>query len=204
MPRGFSRQEQEAIRERLLVEGRRLIERYGLSRTTVDDLARAAGIAKGSFYKFFRSKELLCMELMEQEELRIKAAILAAARDRPDARSAYRAVMQSIPQLMRDHSLVTSMRDSGDVALLARAVGADRLAEHFRADIETTRTFLEVLREKGADCRVDVEVFAGLMRGVVMMMMHEEEIGQQVAQPAFELLVSYIEDGLIGKEGEGE
>jgi len=199
LPRGFSEHEREAIRAKLIEEGRRLFDRYGLSRTTVDELSAAAGIAKGSFYKFFGSKELLCMAVLEEEETRIKAAVLAAAGSRPDVHSAFRAAMESMLSFMRGDSLIIRLRDSGDYALLARTVGTDRLAEHFRADIETAAAFLELLREKGAECRVDPEVFAGLLRALVMMMLHEEEIGRQVAGRTFDLLMTYVANGVVGK-----
>ncbi|WP_455382150.1 TetR/AcrR family transcriptional regulator [Salinispira pacifica] len=198
MPRSFSDQEITAIRERLLSEGRRLFERYGLGRTTVDDLARAAGIAKGSFYKFFGSKELLCMELLEIEEERIKSAVLETARSERDARAAFLSVMESMLEFMRTDSLMVRLRELGDYDLLARTVESNRLDEHFRQDLATAEALLDVLRKKGGVCDVDAKVFAGLLRGVAMLLLHEEEIGREVARPALRLLMSYVADGLIG------
>lgn len=64
MPRAFTDVERERIRERLLAAGRELFSRYGLRKTTVEELARAAGIAKGTFYLFFPSKEALYAEVL--------------------------------------------------------------------------------------------------------------------------------------------
>ena len=52
------------IRERLLAAGREFFSRYGLRKTTVEELARKAGIAKGTFYLFFPSKEALYREVL--------------------------------------------------------------------------------------------------------------------------------------------
>ncbi|MBC7221122.1 TetR/AcrR family transcriptional regulator [Candidatus Bipolaricaulota bacterium] len=67
MPRALTQAEREAIRARLLRAGRELFARYGLRKTTVEELAHAAGIAKGTFYLFFASKEALYAELLLQE-----------------------------------------------------------------------------------------------------------------------------------------
>ena len=67
MPKAFSDEEKQRIRERLLKVGRECFTRYGLKKTTVEDLTRPVGIAKSSFYLFFESKEALYVELMMAE-----------------------------------------------------------------------------------------------------------------------------------------
>jgi AcrR family transcriptional regulator len=67
MPRAFTEVEKEKIRERLFAAGRTCFTRYGLKKTTIDDLVRPAGIAKSSYYLFFESKESLYVELMMAE-----------------------------------------------------------------------------------------------------------------------------------------
>lgn len=62
MPR-FSESEKKIIKERLLDEGERLFSTHGIKKVTVEELARAAGIAKGSFYSFYPGKEHLFMEI---------------------------------------------------------------------------------------------------------------------------------------------
>lgn len=37
----------------------------GMRQTTVDQLVEAAGISKGAFYKFYSSKEMLFLDLLE-------------------------------------------------------------------------------------------------------------------------------------------
>ncbi|MGC9530169.1 MAG: TetR/AcrR family transcriptional regulator [Candidatus Bipolaricaulaceae bacterium] len=64
MPRPFTDAERQAIAERLLAAGRRLFSRYGLRKTTVEEIARAAGIAKGTFYLFYPAKESLYADIL--------------------------------------------------------------------------------------------------------------------------------------------
>lgn len=62
MPR-FSETEKQNIKSRLLEEGERLFAVYGLKKVTIDELVHATGIAKGSFYVFYPSKEQLFFEI---------------------------------------------------------------------------------------------------------------------------------------------
>ena len=67
MPRAFTAVEKEKIRERLFAAGRSCFTRYGLKKTTIEDLVKPARIAKSSYYLFFESKEALYVELMMAE-----------------------------------------------------------------------------------------------------------------------------------------
>jgi TetR/AcrR family transcriptional repressor of nem operon len=53
-------------RQRLIHEARLLFWVGSYSSVSVDDICRAAGVRKGSFYHFFESKESLVLELFEQ------------------------------------------------------------------------------------------------------------------------------------------
>ena len=57
MPASFTKEQQEKIRKQLFHEGIRLFRKHGVQRTTVSKLTAACGIAKGSFYSFYDSKE---------------------------------------------------------------------------------------------------------------------------------------------------
>lgn len=65
MPTAFTAEQQESIREELFLKGIQLIRRLGVKRTTVEKLTRECGIAKGSFYLFYPSKEEYLMALAE-------------------------------------------------------------------------------------------------------------------------------------------
>lgn len=62
MPR-FNEKEREEITQKLMFEGEKLFSKFGLKKVTVDDLAEAANISKGSFYAFYQNKEHLYIEI---------------------------------------------------------------------------------------------------------------------------------------------
>ena len=67
MPRAFSEKEKERIQTQLVEAGKSCFTRYGLKKTTIDDLVQPSGIAKSSFYLFFDSKEALYVECLLDE-----------------------------------------------------------------------------------------------------------------------------------------
>ncbi|ALS22055.1 MULTISPECIES: TetR/AcrR family transcriptional regulator [Paenibacillus] len=53
-------------RQEIIDAASRLFSEKGLAATTVDEIAKEAGVAKGSFYKMFESKDVLLSEVLTQ------------------------------------------------------------------------------------------------------------------------------------------
>jgi AcrR family transcriptional regulator len=65
-PKSLSLQERNKQKERLFAKGRELLTKYGVHKTSVEDITKAAGMAKGSFYQYFDSKESFFFEIVVQ------------------------------------------------------------------------------------------------------------------------------------------
>ena len=63
MPNAFTEEESKRIRQELILAGIRLSKELGVQRMSVEKLTAAVGIAKGSFYLFFGSKEDFILEV---------------------------------------------------------------------------------------------------------------------------------------------
>lgn len=72
MPASFTTKQQEEIREQLFHEGIRLFRTLGVQRTTISKLTSACGIAKGSFYSFYESKEKFILALSKWAECKTR------------------------------------------------------------------------------------------------------------------------------------
>lgn len=71
MARHFSENEKQLIKKRLLIEGKELFEKYGVGKTSVDKIVEKIGIAKGSFYNFYTSKESMVYDLIMDIEIKM-------------------------------------------------------------------------------------------------------------------------------------
>ncbi|GGO66546.1 TetR/AcrR family transcriptional regulator [Nonomuraea cavernae] len=56
---------------RILDAAAELIERWGYDKTTIDDVARQAGVAKGTIYLHWRTRDALFAALLRRERLRM-------------------------------------------------------------------------------------------------------------------------------------
>ncbi len=69
----------EQRRAELLAAGRELFLANGIATTSLDDITRRAGVSKGLFYLYFRSKEDLVLALQEQFSCQFAERMRAAA-----------------------------------------------------------------------------------------------------------------------------
>ena len=70
-----------APEDRILDATLACVARYGVAKTTLDDVAREAGCARATVYRYFAGKRQLLLAAVEREGTRIVAAVDAAAAD---------------------------------------------------------------------------------------------------------------------------
>jgi AcrR family transcriptional regulator len=63
----------EQSREAVMTAAERCIQRHGVRKTTMDDIAREAGMSRPSIYRFFADREELLIALIEQQSRALTA-----------------------------------------------------------------------------------------------------------------------------------
>lgn len=137
MPKAFETQERAAIVEALMQKGLRRFAQAGIRAARIDDLCRDVGIAKGSFYAFFPSKEELFMAIVEErEEQHRKDMIdfLCDAPAEPDA-AAGQFFDRTMTKIETD-PVLNIVLANGEIPHLRRKLGDERFAAGQRADLE--------------------------------------------------------------------
>ena len=70
------------VRDQIVVAATEHFSRYGYTKTTVSDLAKAIGFSKAYIYKFFESKqaigEMICANCLREIEAEVSAAVAGA------------------------------------------------------------------------------------------------------------------------------
>lgn len=65
-PKSLTDQEKELQKNRLLEKGKDVLFSYGVKKTSIEDITKAAGMAKGTFYKHFDSKDEFILEMIKR------------------------------------------------------------------------------------------------------------------------------------------
>ena len=88
-------------RERILAAAERIFARHGFFAARVSEIAREAGVADGTIYLYFKSKDDLLISLFENRMSQVNEKLRLAIADRPPAEQ-LRAFIQTYLQLVSD------------------------------------------------------------------------------------------------------
>ena len=174
MTRKFSDGEREEIRQLIMQEGRALFARHGVRKTTMDDIARAADIGKGTVYLFFPSKNDLVFGLI-QEEYGAYGALIDRLEHIPklSAEDVREALSELIGMLGRS-PLLHTLYDPGESEQISRILFKEKLAEHGRDEECFINDLLGVPHRKGFRSRHGSEVVQGLFHVIWLAIINKE------------------------------
>jgi AcrR family transcriptional regulator len=199
----FAGTEREYIRERLLGAGRESFARHGLKKTSLEDLTRAAGIAKSSFYSFFSCKEELYLELLVEERGRLRGEISSDSfAGAGDGRMAVENFLRAVIREFETNPLTRRLiSDPGEWQAVVRRVPPELLKSNVADSTEAVGAFIRQGQEANLISAGDPEVIAGLIRSIVVLGLHKDDIGRDIYPDVLEKMIGLVANGLT-REGE--
>lgn len=175
----FTADEKRRIRALLLDTGEELFAARGLKKTSLDELVAPAGVAKGSFYAFFDSKEALYAAVMVRRAPLIAGRLgpaLAGAADLAGLTGLLReltAVLTTDPFYRR---LLTHPEELRAVARRVSPEDAASVSEHLVAPVLDYITRGQAAGLLVTD--VDAATVLGVMRTAGLVVMNRELFGE--------------------------
>jgi TetR/AcrR family transcriptional regulator, regulator of autoinduction and epiphytic fitness len=147
----------EAKRAAILEAAMRLFSQYGYRRTSIDDIARAAEIAKGTVYLSFKSKEEIFRALCESLIERMESAVTAARATRGSIDERLVAVLEA-----KFGFLFETVYKSAHAAELMDSknrLSADLFAQFYRRYMKVLREVIEEATRAGelAPARMELD-----------------------------------------------
>ena len=164
---GFIPEEKERILILLKQEAKICVSSIGMRKTTVDRLAQAAGISKGAFYKFFESKELLFLEVLEDWHKEIydtALSVIQRLQGLPQAERAAQGLLAAF-RIIVSHSLTEFL--VADTPFLLRKIPKEIVLKRYHSDAVHLRYIISVsgLRLKTSE-ELAVTVIVTLMQAL--------------------------------------
>ncbi len=196
MPTEFTEQEKQRILETLITEGRHLFSKYGLKRTAIAELCRAAGIAKGSFYAFFSSKEDLFMAVLDREEEFRHQLLEEIYQETSDTRSALELLCTRGLKFVEQSEFLQQLYIEDTYPQLMRKLGKERLEAHQHKDEQEVKGFVTALQQQGLLIQAKPEAVVGLFRAIFLLTLHKREIGEDIFDEVMELTAQVVASGL--------
>ena len=175
----FTEEQNETIRRDLIREARCCGVTVGMRKTSVEQLTEAVGISKGSFYKFFDSKELLFFAVLEDIHTECFAAAQKFLQENaaidPASRTAA-AILAACRWLSETKAFVFI---ENDAEFLLHRLPEEVKTAHYHDDETHIRLLLEkydLVPNRG------ISLAAATVRGLILTVSHKEQIGELYPQ----------------------
>lgn len=203
MVKAFQDREKELLRERLLQKGRELFGIYGLKKTNIRELTAAVGIAQGSFYIFFGSKEELYFEILQEEEKALKLCLQEEvfAHGEPGHEQFKRFLLRGM-QLVEENPILRRVLLEDEYEVMLRKLPQEVIEQHIAEDEDAFAPLIRAWQAAGYMQEVRPEAAAGAVRAFFLTSLHKKEIGEAIFAETQELLAECLAAGLMRKGGE--
>ena len=188
MPKSYSDREREYIRKRLKEEAAKCLAQYGVRRTTVDEIVKRVNIPKGTFYLFYKSKELLLFEVIQEQHEIVSRELYQAISGIAGTEFSAEKLTDVIFRFykMTEKMLVLRLLDLGEVELLVRKLPRETVEEHLQDDTDMIEKMFSVLPVKK---EVDIKVISAAFHAIYYATLHKAEIGEEQYDEALRALI---------------
>ena len=194
--RVFTQEEKEKLRQIMLQAGFPLIKKYGVTHTSVEKIADAAGIAKGTFYHFWKNKEEYMAELIQYHRITkypklIGEDVIAGKRKlgREDARAYLRAMVD------KEISIYPHLSLADEARLTSKTGSFDPDAKKESTIAAGLLGYLENVRGD-----VDLLLLANMIKVLVLTAEAKEELHESVYEKTIDTLIDCILDHVFERK----
>lgn len=194
MPASFTREKQEEIREQLFHAGIRLSRSLGVQRMTVSKLTVSCGIAKGSFYSFYASKEEFILALIEWADQKTEEMFSRklAGRKQMSTHEFFEFFREF---LYSEYDFMNGLTVDDFLWLKTHMADADLFNP--TDQLETVKIWLSLISDVRED--IDCGTVVNLMKSIYAMREHRANLVEESLDNSIEMVLRLLEVYVSGK-----
>ena len=189
MATAFTTEEKEAIRKKLHEVARECLQRYGVKKTTVDQMAAMVDISKGSFYNFYSSKEMLFFAVLEEYQIDVMNRLTEQLG--METKIDTNRLVELLYVFYQDfrYSFMYTIFKNHEMELLIRRLPKEVITNHHMID---DRMVKEIVSRINIRENVSLEIVSALFRTIAMTILHIEEIGEKQFDTTLKLVIQGV------------
>lgn len=181
--------------------GKEIFEKKGFKDTSVAEIMKQAGMATGTFYNYYPSKDKLFMEIYNDENAKLKRRILASLNMQAEPVFVMREMMMKNLQGMLENPILREWYNRDVFQKIEQSFREESGADHvdFLYD-----SFVEVIRkwQNEGKMRSDIsaEMIMAIFGALINVETHKAEIGLKYFPQVIEYLAEFTMKGLMVNE----
>ena len=189
MVAAFTAEEKEVIKRKLHTVAKECLQRYGVKKTTVDQMAALADISKGSFYNFYSSKEMLFFAVLEEYQIDVMNRLTEQLG--MEVKIDTNRLVQLLYDFYQDfrYSFMYTIFKNHEMELLVRKLPKEAITNHHLIDDRMVKKIVSRINIRE---NVSVEIVSALFRTIAMTILHIEEIGEEQFDTTLKLVIQGV------------
>lgn len=189
MATAFTTEEKEVIRKKLHKVAKECLQRYGVKKTTVDQMAAMVDISKGSFYNFYSSKEMLFFTVLEEYQIDVMNRLTEQLD--MEAKIDTNRLVELLYDFYQDfrYSFMYTIFKNHEMELLVRKLPKEVITNHHLIDDRMVKKIVSRINIRE---NVSVEIVSALFRTIAMTILHIEEIGEEQFDTTLKLVIQGV------------
>ena len=189
MATAFTAEEKEEIKRKLHTVAKECLQRYGVKKTTVDQMAAMVDISKGSFYNFYSSKEMLFFTVLEEYQIDVMNRLTEQLG--METKIDTNRLVQLLYDFYQDfrYSFMYTIFKNHEMELLVRKLPKEAITNHHLMDDRMVKKIVSRINIRE---NVSVEIVSALFRTIAMTILHIEEIGEEQFDTILQLVIQGI------------
>ena len=190
MATAFTSEEKEVIRKKLHKVAKECLKRYGVKKTTVDQMAAMVDISKGSFYNFYSSKEMLFFTVLEEYQIDVMNCLTEQLG--METKIDTNRLVELLYDFYQDfrYSFMYTIFKNHEMELLIRKLPKEAITNHHLIDDRMVKKIVSRINIRE---NVSVEIVSALFRTIAMTILHIEEIGEE----EFDITLKLVIQGVV-------
>lgn len=186
MPQVFDKIGRDKVREQIFKAGFTLIKQHGLKKTSVSEIAKCSGIATGTFYNFFSSKEEFVYQLILYKRAVVKDAFAALTSEGKVRKEQFKEYLHKV--YLEDNDVFQYLNDS-EIDLLNARWPAEYWKNH-KNDEQSSRWMISNLEGVNPNC--DWKVFANFNKSIALIRHGQERLYQERYEETLNIYIDAI------------
>lgn len=201
--RSFTDEEREIIRRKIIDRGKDCFARYGIKKTSIEDLTKDLGIAKSSFYSFFNSKEDLFLQIFKEEREALKDSLLENSflkyRKEPD--KAVKAYLHYLLNIVNNHPIWKKVFVEKEYVELTISLSSEeKIRNIHRENVAIILPFFEEWADAGLLIDKNARLLAETIFAVFFLTRFRNEIGDEDFPEIMDFFIDLLAEKIVKKD----
>lgn len=183
MPKIYSDNEREILEQKIMSSATKLFAKQGFQKTSISQITKTVGIAAGTFYNFFSSKEALFFHLMGEAEQQRFAKIAVLFTKEGDPKEEFTSFLKETFLEFIENPVYKCLYNEDLFERIVKKIPEETLYKHVKYDMDAAKAILESTHARGYLVTLTPVELMSQLRALFIQTIHQEEIGVENMTP---------------------